>query len=91
MAELEWGDYMTKIEFERAKHLETEIQKVNTDIVGLRKCFYYGDTTISTLGMSAMVVIPTEMKELIYNQLKDNYEKKLAELEKEFSELINDD
>lgn len=82
---------MTKTEFERAKYLETEIQKVNTDIVGLKKCFYYGDTTISTLGMSAMVVIPAELKELIYSQMKENYEKKLAELEKEFSELMNND
>lgn len=81
---------MTKAEFERAKQLEKEIKKINDGLCGLKKCFSYGDTVISTLGLVAFVNIPENLRETIYNQLREEQETQLAELEKELAELVSD-
>lgn len=79
---------MTKAEFERAKQLEKEIEKAKYSLENLKGLV--SGMYLSSLNVRDCVNVPNSCKMAIYKQVKEALEKELAEMEREFSELVSE-
>lgn len=82
---------MTKAEFDRAKSIEYDITSMQNTLKHLKAIFNENRPLhIVAFPSPHHCYIPDDVKSEIFNFINESYEKQLAEMEKEFSELVSD-
>lgn len=81
---------MTKLEFEKAKLLERNIDELKSAIEIINQLVDEHHIFITSENCDWEVTMPNSIQESIINQITKAYKEKLAKTEKELSDLISD-